>query len=57
MIILSALITDFRNVHHPNLSSCLGVHNLEQGLAILSPIVRGRNLHDHLFSNDKLKVL
>ncbi len=41
----------YRNINHPNLSSCLGIHQVDQGMAILSPLVRGFNLHDHIFSN------
>lgn len=46
----------FRKVQHPNLSCLLGLQNVDQGIAILSPLVKGRNLHDHIFSQDKFKV-
>lgn len=38
-----------RKVHHPNLITYLGLEKLEDGMAILSPLVKGRNLHDHVF--------
>ena len=40
-----------RKVNHPNLSSFLNIHFVDQGMAIMSPLVRRRNLHDHIFSD------
>ena len=36
-------------MQHPNLSSFLGLKEVENGLAILSPLVIGKNLHEHIF--------
>ena len=44
-----------RKLQHPNLSSCIEVECIETGLAILSPLVYGTNLHDHIFT-EKTKV-
>ena len=38
-----------RRIHHPNLSTVLGVINMKEGVAILSPIIWGNNLHNILF--------
>lgn len=40
-------------VQHPNVSSFLALEAVSDGVAILSPLVRGINLHNHLFESDK----
>lgn len=42
----------FRKVQHPH-PSFLGVVTVPEGIAILSPLVKGHNLHDHLFASER----
>lgn len=46
-----------RLVQHPNLSSFLGIVPVGQSrIAIVTPLVQGGNLHDHLFREHTQKV-
>lgn len=50
---IQAEINFLRKVQHPNLSSFLGSVEVPGGVAILSPLVLGKNLHDHLFEDTR----
>ena len=45
----SAIYLFVSKVQHPNIGCLLGVESVSEGVAILSPLVRGVNLHDHIF--------
>ena len=53
IILIMYYAYNYRSVHHPNLSCLLGIVEVDQGLAILTPLVNGPNLHQLLFEERK----
>lgn len=50
------LVFHCSKVHHPNICSFLGILSVDEGLAVLSPLVAGINLHEHLLFGSNKKV-
>ena len=47
----------YRLIRHPHLSSLLGIVPIDEGkIAIVTPLVRGANLHDIIFGDGRRKV-
>ena len=47
----------YRLIQHPHLSSLLGVVPIHEGkIAIVTPLVKGANLHDLIFGDGRRKV-
>ena len=44
-----------RLMHHPNLSSLIDVKQIKEGMAIITPLVKGFNLHQIIF-DEQAKV-
>lgn len=43
----------YRLLHHPNLSGLIDVVEVEQGVAILTQLVLGKNLHQLIFEEKR----
>jgi hypothetical protein len=46
---------NYRLFHHPNLSGLIDVVEIEQGVAILTQLIYGSNLHQVIFE-EKIEV-
>ena len=44
----------YRKLQHPNLSTFLGAETVAGGVAILSPLIAGSNLHDQIFGTRRV---
>ena len=44
----------YRKLHHPHLSALLGVVQQTTSMTIISPLIHGSDLHNLIFSDDKV---